>query len=185
MYLIAGLGNPGRDYAKTRHNCGFMLVDELARRQGREVKTPECQALTMKAVIDLSQILLVKPQTYMNLSGVSVAQLMKKYQLDAASILVISDDVALPLGRIRFRPEGSAGGQNGLKSVIKEIGTQKFPRLRIGIAPDHPIKDLAGFVLADFSSGEKKLLDETITLAADAVEYYLKHGIAEAMSKYN
>ncbi len=185
MFLIVGLGNPGEKYARTRHNCGFLVVDELARRAGREPRTPECQSLTTKAKLGGTETLLVKPQTFMNLSGVAVAALMKKYDINANSILIISDDVALPLGQLRLRQEGSAGGQNGLKSVIQEVGTPSFARLRIGIAPDHPIRNLSDFVLDDFSKGERESLNETILKAADAVEVLLQDGIAEAMSKYN
>lgn len=185
MFLIVGLGNPGGEYERTRHNCGFFLIDELARRAGREVRTPECQSLTTKAKLSGAETLLVKPQTFMNLSGVAVAALMKKHEIKADSILIISDDVALPLGQLRLRREGSAGGQNGLKSVIKEIGTQSFARLRIGIAPDHPVRNLSDFVLGEFSKGERATLNETILKAANAVEVLLQDGIAEAMSKYN
>ena len=185
MFLIVGLGNPGSKYEQTRHNCGFLLIDELARRAGREVRTPECQSLTTKTTLRGTEILLVKPQTFMNLSGVAVAALMKKYEIKAENILIISDDVALSLGTLRLRREGSAGGQNGLKSIIKEIGTQQFPRLRIGIAPDHPIRNLSDFVLGEFSKREREVLNDTIDAAADAVEALLQDGIAEAMSKYN
>ncbi|MBS1809307.1 MAG: aminoacyl-tRNA hydrolase [Acidobacteria bacterium] len=185
MFLIVGLGNPGEKYERTRHNCGFWVVDELARRSGREVRTPECQSHSTKANIRGIEALLVKPQTFMNLSGVAVKALMKKHDIKADDILIISDDVALPVGKIRVRREGSAGGQNGLKSIIKEIGTSQFARLRVGIAPDHPISNLSDFVLGEFSKSEHVVLNEAIIVAADAVEVLLQNGIAEAMSKYN
>ncbi len=185
MFLIVGLGNPGDKYERTRHNCGFFVIDELARRAGRAVRTPEAQSVTTKAKVGTVEALLTKPQTFMNLSGVAVAALMKKYEIKAESILIISDDVALPLGQLRIRRDGSAGGQNGLKSVIKEIGTQSFARLRIGIAPDHLIRNLSDFVLGEFSKSERETLNEVILKAADAVEALLQDGIAEAMSKYN
>lgn len=185
MFLIVGLGNPGEKYERTRHNCGFLAIDELARRAGREVRTPECQSLTTKATLGGATMLLVKPQTFMNLSGVAVAALMKKHDIKANEILIISDDVALPLGKLRLRREGSAGGQNGLKSIIKEIGTAAFARLRIGIAPEHPVSNLSDFVLGEFSKSERSVLNDTIQTAADAVEVLLQNGIAEAMSKYN
>lgn len=185
MFLIVGLGNPGEKYERTRHNCGFLAIDELARRAGREVRTPECQSLTTKATLGGATMLLVKPQTFMNLSGVAVAALMKKHDIKANEILIISDDVALPLGKLRLRREGSAGGQNGLKSIIKEIGTATFARLRIGIAPEHPVSNLSDFVLGEFSKSERAVLNDTIQTAADAVEVLLQNGIAEAMSKYN
>lgn len=185
MFLIVGLGNPGEKYEWTRHNGGFLVIDELARRSGRAVKLRECQSLTAKANIGGAETLLVKPQTFMNLSGVAVAALMRKYEVKADRILIISDDVALPLGKIRLRGEGSAGGQKGLKSIIQEIGTQTFARLRIGIAPEHPISNLIDFVLGEFNKTEREKLNEIISTAADAVEVFLQDGIAEAMSKYN
>lgn len=185
MFLIVGLGNPGEKYDRTRHNCGFWVIDELARRAGRDVRTPECQALTTKANLRGTEALLVKPQTFMNLSGVAVAALMRKYEIKADRVLIISDEAALPVGKLRLRPDGSAGGQNGLKSVIKEIGTQAFARLRVGIAPDHPVRNLSDFVLSDFGKAERVIVDETVAQAADAVEVLLQDGIAAAMSKYN
>ncbi len=185
MFLIVGLGNPGEKYERTRHNCGFLVIDELARRAGRTVRTPECQALTTKAKLGGVESLLVKPQTFMNLSGVAVKALVKKHEINADQILIISDDVALPLGKLRIRQTGSAGGQNGLKSIIKEIGTPDFARLRMGIASDHPVGNLSDFVLGEFSKPERETLHEMILMAADAVEVLLQNGIAEAMSKYN
>lgn len=194
MWLIVGLGNPGPKYEWTRHNCGFLVIDELARRAGREVRTPECQALTTRVTIDGQQALLAKPQTFMNLSGVAVAALKQKHEItDAANILVISDDLALPFGKLRVRPKGSAGGQNGLKSIIAKLGTQEFPRVRLGIAPEvlgaalgvHPIGNASDFVLSEFPRKDRDALAEQVALAADAVEVILTKGVAEAMSKYN
>lgn len=186
MWLIVGLGNPGAQYEWTRHNCGFLVIDELARRSGREVRVKECQALTTKARISHTETLLVKPQTFMNLSGVSVAEVFARYEIgDPTRVLVISDDFALPFGKLRIRREGSAGGHNGLKSVIAKLGTQNFPRVRMGLAPEHPIRDAAAFVLAEFTRGERSALAEMVTLAADAVEVILTTGMAEAMSQYN
>jgi len=186
MWLIVGLGNPGPKYEWTRHNCGFLVVDELARRAGREVRTPECQALTARVTVDGRQALLAKPQTFMNLSGAAVAALKQKHEVaDASHVLVISDDLALPFGKLRVRPKGSAGGQNGLKSIIAKLGTQEFPRVRLGIAPDHPITDASEFVLSEFPKKDRDALAEQVTRAADAVEVILTNGIAEAMSRYN
>jgi peptidyl-tRNA hydrolase, PTH1 family len=185
MWLIVGLGNPGSEYERTRHNCGFLVIDELAERAGRSVKTSECQALTTKAQIRNFEALLIKPQTFMNLSGVAVAALAKKYEVKPERILIISDDVALSFGSLRVRQQGSAGGQNGLKSIIKELGTQNFPRLRVGIAPEHPIRNLSDFVLGEFTKTERAKLSEVIGQAADAVTTILTIGMAEAMSKYN
>lgn len=187
MWLIVGLGNPGSQYEWTRHNCGFLVIDELARRAGRDVRTPECQSLTARAVIAGESVLLVKPQTFMNLSGSAVAALKQKHEVaDATKVVLISDDLALPFGKIRVRPKGSAGGQNGLKSVIAKLGTQDFPRVRLGIAPEsHPISSASDFVLSDFPKKDRDALDEMLVRAADAVEVILTNGIAEAMSKYN
>lgn len=187
MWLIVGLGNPGKEYEWTRHNCGFLVIDELARRARRDVRTPECQSLTARTIIGGESVLLVKPQTFMNLSGSAVVALKQKHEIaDATNVLVISDDLALPFGRIRVRLKGSAGGQNGLKSVIAKLGTQDFPRVRLGIAPiDHPIANASDFVLSDFPKKDRNALAEMVALAADAVEVILINGIAEAMSKYN
>jgi PTH1 family peptidyl-tRNA hydrolase len=186
MWLIIGLGNPGPKYEWTRHNCGFMVIDELARRAGRELRAPECQALTARATIGQEEVLLVKPQTFMNLSGIAVAALKKKYEIeDLSSILVISDDLALPFGRIRIRQKGGAGGQNGLKSIIEKLGAQDFPRVRLGIAPDHPVTDASDYVLSEFPKKDRDALAEVVARAADAVEAVLTTGVAEAMSKYN
>jgi peptidyl-tRNA hydrolase, PTH1 family len=186
MWLIVGLGNPGSNYEWTRHNCGFMVIDELARRAGKDVKAPECQALTARAIIGGEKTLLVKPQTFMNLSGVAVAALIKKYEVpERSSILVISDELALPFGKIRIRAQGSAGGQKGLKSIIEKLGGQDFPRLRLGIAPDHPVNDASDFVLSEFPKKDRVELARIVALAADAVEALLTTGVANAMSKYN
>ncbi len=190
MWLIVGLGNPGPKYEWTRHNCGFLVIEELARRAGREARTPECQALTSRVTIDGQQALLAKPQTFMNLSGVAVAALKQKHRIaDAANVLVISDDLALPFGKLRVRPKGSAGGQNGLKSIIAKLGTQEFPRVRLGIAPEslgaHPIGNASDFVLSEFPKKDRDALIRQVAQAADAVEVILTKGIAEAMSKYN
>ncbi len=186
MILIVGLGNPGPQYQWTRHNCGFMVVDELARRAGCQVRTPQCQALTARARAGEKEVLLVKPQTFMNLSGVAVKALMVSYGIvEAASVLAISDDLALPFGKLRLRAAGSAGGHNGLKSLIEQLGTEAFPRLRLGIAPDYPVEDAAAFVLAEFPQHEREAVTKMIARAAEAVEVFLTAGIAEAMSRYN
>jgi len=186
MWLIIGLGNPGPKYEWTRHNCGFMVIDELARRVGKVVKAPECQALTARAIIGGEEAILAKPQTFMNLSGVAVSALIKKYEVQERSlILVVSDDLALPFGKIRIRAQGSSGGQKGLKSIIEKLGGQDFPRLRLGIAPDHPVNDAADFVLSEFPKKDRDALARIVELAADAVEDLLTMGVANAMSKYN
>ncbi len=186
MWLIVGLGNPGPKYELTRHNCGFFVIEELARRAGREARVMECQSLTGSAVFGGQESLLVKPQTFMNLSGVAVACLKNKYEIeDLSSVLVVSDDFALPFGKIRIRRQGSAGGHNGLKSIIAKLGTQQFPRVRMGIAPEHPLDDSKEFVLADFPRKDKDELSAMVARAAGAVEDILTSGIAAAMAKYN
>ena len=186
MWLVVGLGNPGEQYEWTRHNAGFMVIDELARRTSQTVRVKECQALTARAQIGGVETLLVKPQTFMNLSGAAVAQLKTKYDVtDATEILAVTDDFALPFGKFRLRPSGSAGGHNGLKSLIAKLNTQAFPRLRLGIAPDHPLTNSANFVLAEFTRPERTALPALIERAADAVEVLLTKGIAEAMNQFN
>jgi peptidyl-tRNA hydrolase, PTH1 family len=184
--LIVGLGNPGSRYEWTRHNCGFLVVDELARRAGKDIKIREAQALTAKVEPGGVSAVLVKPQTFMNLSGGSVAALVSRYEVKSSQdVLVISDELALPFGQIRLRRSGTAGGHNGLRSVIASLGTEDFPRLRVGIAPDHQISDGAAFVLAEFTRREREALSDVIARSADAVEVLLKEGIDRAMSKYN
>lgn len=186
MWLVIGLGNPGEQYEWTRHNVGFMVIDELARRTGQTVRVKECQALTARTTLAGQEAVLVKPQTFMNLSGVAASQLKTKYQVaDAAQILAITDDFALPFGKLRVRATGSAGGHNGLKSLIAKLNTQNFPRLRVGIAPDHPLSNAAEFVLAEFPRKDRAALNDVVVRAADAVEAVLTKGIADAMSRYN
>ena len=186
MWLIVGLGNPGPSYEWTRHNCGFLVVDELAARAGKVVRTPEAQSLTTRVTIGTVDALLVKPQTFMNLSGVAVAALVAKHRITSPTqVLVISDDLALPFGRIRIRRDGSAGGHNGLKSIIEKLGSPAFPRVRVGIAPDHPLQSTRDFVLTEFPRGERSQLAKTVALAAEAIEVLLNRGIEESMSKYN
>jgi len=184
--LIVGLGNPGSKYEWTRHNCGFLVINELTRRAGKDVKLAECQALTARTNLGGSSVILVKPQTYMNLSGSSVASLIRKYEIAVPSdVLVISDELALPLGQVRLRRSGSAGGHNGLRSIIGALGSNDFHRLRIGIAPDHQISDAAAFVLAEFSHREREIVSDVTAKAADAVGVLLTEGIDKAMSLYN
>jgi PTH1 family peptidyl-tRNA hydrolase len=185
MYLIVGLGNPGTDYAGTRHNLGFMLVDKLAAETGSLVKRNECQSLVGNAVIADKRVKLIKPQTFMNLSGDAVACLVSKDGFDASRLLVISDDLALPFGSIRLRQRGSAGGHNGLKSIIGALGTNEFIRLRIGIQPEHAVADAKTFVLKEFSRSERELLPKVLERAAEALRSVLRDGIGKAMSLHN
>ena len=183
MYLIVGLGNPGAEYERTRHNLGFMLIDKLAAEAGGTVKRSECRSLVGNALIEGQRMLLAKPQTYMNLSGEAVSCLNSKYELE--SLIVISDDLALPFGSIRLRERGSAGGHNGLKSIIGALGTNEFVRLRIGIQPEHPLSDAKRFVLDEFSRTEKESLSEIVERAAEALRSVVRDGIGKAMSLHN
>ena len=185
--LIVGLGNPGAEYERTRHNLGFLLVDLLARETGAQVKRRECRALVGRAELEGVKVELVKPQTYMNLSGESVACLLARQDSrgGAKDLIVVSDDLALPFGTIRLRRRGSAGGHNGLKSVIAATKTDEFIRLRIGIQPAHPVGDTKRFVLDEFSRVERDGLDEILERSAEALRAVLRDGIDKAMALYN
>lgn len=186
MFLIVGLGNPGDEYAQTRHNLGFMLVDKLAADANAKVKRHECQSLVGSALIENERVKLAKPQTFMNLSGEAVSCLISKGEDgENDSLIVISDDLALPFGTIRLRQRGSAGGHNGLRSIIAALGTNEFIRLRIGIQPEHPIGDAKRFVLDGFSRTEKESLEEILERAAQAARSVLRDGILKAMSLFN
>jgi peptidyl-tRNA hydrolase, PTH1 family len=187
MYLIVGLGNPGSEYEWTRHNVGFLLIDKLAADAGITVKRRECRSLVGGGVIEGQRSKLVKPQTYMNLSGEALACLIAKDELVGVSksLVVISDDLALPFGTIRLRARGSAGGHNGLKSIIDTLGTSDFIRLRIGIQPEHPVSDAKKFVLDEFAAGERRALKEILERSAEAVRSVLRDGVVKAMSLYN
>ncbi len=184
-WLVVGLGNPGPEYAKTRHNLGFMLVDMLAQRWQTRVTRDESRSLIGRAEFDRQVIELVKPQTYMNLSGGAVSGLLTKDNRDVAKLIVISDDLALPFGTMRIRPKGTHGGQNGLRSIIDCLKTQEFIRLRIGIQPEHPIRDAARFVLENFSKGELEAVEKILETAADAIETIIRDGAEAAMAKFN
>jgi len=186
LKLIVGLGNPGDQYAATRHNLGFMVIDKLAADLGREVKTRDCNALILRAELDGERVVLAKPQTFMNLSGQSVGGLVTKLGIGKTQdVIVISDDLALPLGKIRIRPRGSAGGHNGLKSIIEILRTDEFTRIRLGIMPEHPIGDTANFVLASFPKSEIASVKEMVNLGCEAVRSVIAEGVEKAMSKYN
>jgi PTH1 family peptidyl-tRNA hydrolase len=185
MYLIVGLGNPSDEYARTRHNLGFMLIDKLAAEAGISVKRRECRALIGGGSIESRRVKLAKPQTFMNLSGEAVGCLTSKYEIESGALIVISDDLALPFGTIRLRQRGSAGGHNGLKSIIEALNTNEFIRLRIGIQPEHPVSDAKKFVLDEFSRAEKERLEEILEHGAHAVHAVIRDGIALAMSLHN
>lgn len=184
-WLIVGLGNPGLQYEKTRHNLGFMLVDRLAAEAQTSVKREECRALIGRAVIENQTAELAKPQTFMNLSGESVSCLLKKADRTLKKTIVISDDLALPLGSIRLRPKGSDGGHNGLKSIAGCLKTQDFIRLRIGIQPEHPIGDTKRFVLEKFSGSDFVKVEKVLEQSADAIRAVIAEGVERAMAKFN
>ena len=185
MFLIVGLGNPGPEYARTRHNLGFTLVEKLAADAAVNVRRSECQSLVGSGLIENQRVKLAKPQTFMNSSGDAVSCLISKPELEAAKLIVISDDLALPFGSIRLRQRGSAGGHNGLKSIISGLGTNEFIRLRIGIQPEHAISDAKNFVLNEFTKTEKESLPEILERAAEAIRSVLRDGVGKAMSLHN
>ncbi len=184
-WLIVGLGNPGPEYAKTRHNLGFMLVDLLATRTQARIARSECRSLVGRCIIDNQTVELAKPQTYMNLSGEAVSCLIAKDDRSIEKLIVVSDDLALPFGNLRIRPRGTHGGQNGLRSIIDCLKTQDFTRVRIGIQPEHPVNDASRFVLENFAKGDAETLEKVLAEAADAVETIISSGVDAAMAKFN
>ena len=185
-WLVVGLGNPGPKYDWTRHNMGFLVIDELAQREKIPVQKLKFKALINTAVIGDQSVLLMKPTTYMNLSGGAVGEAARFYKIPPERILVISDDVALPQGKLRIRRSGSAGGHNGLKDIIAHLGGDGFPRIKVGVGgKPHPDSDMADWVLGKFTGQDKKVMEEAIKRAADAVETLLKSGVDQAMSKFN
>ena len=185
MTIVVGLGNPGRRYHGTRHNIGFAVADEVARRGQAVFESGRGDTLTARIGRGPASVLVVKPLTMMNLSGDAVAAVAGFYKVDAAAILVAADDVNLPLGRLRLRARGTAGGHNGLKSIIGCLGTEQFPRVRVGVGRGDPRRDLADHVLAMFDDDERDEVDRAIARAADAVETFLAEGIEAAMNRYN
>jgi peptidyl-tRNA hydrolase, PTH1 family len=185
MRLIVGLGNPDPEYQWTPHNLGFMAIDELANRGSIRVERPAGKALVGRGKLAGEEVLLAKPQTYMNLSGISVRELLSKYDLDVADLLVMWDEAQLPLGTIKINGDGSAGSHNGAKSVIGAVGTQQFARLRLGCAPEHPPGSRKEYVLRPMRKVELNVAAEMIAEASDAVELILTQGLEAAMTKYN
>jgi len=187
MILIVGLGNPGSEYEWTRHNLGFMLIDKLSAGSGFDKYRSECRARVATCEIEGLRAKLAKPQTYMNLSGEAVRCLVAKHKLEGLGekLIVISDDLALPFGKIRIRARGSAGGHNGLKSIIGALGTTEFTRLRIGIQPEHPVSDSKKFVLDRIPGAVRAAVEEILERSAEAVRTILRDGVLAAMSKYN
>ena len=185
-WLIVGLGNPGEKYENTRHNVGFQVVDELAERQNAPVQKLKFKALTNLLTISGEKVLVMKPVTYMNLSGEAVRPAADFYKIPPERILVISDDTALDPGKLRIRQKGSAGGHNGLKNIIQHLGTDQFPRVRVGVGQKpHPDYDMADWVLSKFTPEEQKLLNEAYERAPGAVELMVSGRMDEAMNRYN
>ncbi len=185
MKLIVGLGNPGPEYFLTPHNLGFLAVDYLAESWGTKVVRREGRALTGRAVFGGEEILLAKPQTFMNLSGLAVQQLLEKYSLEPKDLTVLTDDLDLPLGMIRVRRRGTAGGHNGLKSLIGEIQTDRFARVRMGVGPEREVEDSTEYLLGRFGNAEREEIAPMLDLAADAVELILREGSEKAMNRFN
>ncbi len=181
---MAGLGNPGREYERTPHNLGFLIIDRLAARCGIRITRKESMALVGQGRIEGNPVLLAKPQTYMNLSGQAVAGLLRKHGLGPEDLIVVFDDLDLPWKALRIRPKGSAGGHHGMESVIREVGSQDFIRIRIGIA-GYRVKEGAKFVLSPFRRGQKKELDELLDHAALVVESVISEGVEKSMTRFN
>ena len=185
-WLLVCLGNPGDKYENTRHNVGFMVADEVGERQNGPIQKVKFKALTNIFTISGEKVLVMKPTTYMNLSGEAVRQAVDFYKIPAERVLVISDDTALAVGRLRIRKGGSAGGHNGLKNIIQHLGTDQFPRIRVGVGEKpHPDYDLADWVLGKFVGEDKKAIDAAVKRAADAIECIIKEGIDRGMNKFN
>lgn len=185
-WLLVGLGNPGSKYESTRHNMGFLAVDGLARRKGFRFNKLRFRAWTAEWMVNGEKVLVMKPQTYMNLSGESVGEAARFYKIPADHVVVISDDISLPVGKLRIRTGGSAGGHNGLKNIIQHLGTDQFPRVRVGVGEKpHPDYDMADWVLGKFQGEDKKAIDGAVKRAADAVECFLKEGPDRAMNRFN
>ena len=186
MKLVVGLGNPGSEYRDTRHNVGFLVADEIARRwRLSDAWREKFAALHIRTTVGDEAVIVAKPLTFMNLSGQAVAGLAAFYKIDPVDVLVVTDDVALPLGRLRARPEGGAGGHNGLKSIIQHLGTQAFPRVRVGVGRGDDRRDLADYVLGRFEAGERETVSAAVLRAADATEKFLSDGIERVMSGFN
>ena len=185
MRLIVGLGNPGPEYEWTPHNLGFLAIDELARRAGIRVTRPEAKSYIGRGELAGQEVILAKPQTMMNLSGVAVRMLLEKYESDPSQLIVISDELALPWGMLRIRERGSAGGHNGLKSVIDAVGTDEFIRVRLGVGPEKVWGDLADYVLCPMGRAEREVATQLAEDASKAVEAILRDGVSTAMSQFN
>lgn len=185
-WLIVGLGNPGKQYENTRHNCGFRALDILGQMLSCKIDKAKFQGLYGQVQLNGTKIYLLKPTTYMNLSGKSVLQLSAYFSIPPQRIIVIYDDISLPLGKLRIRGDGSAGGHNGIKSIISEIGSQEFPRVKVGVGGKaHPDQDLADWVLSSFTKDEEKLLQTALERSANAALSIIKQGVSSAANSYN
>ena len=185
-WLLVCLGNPGREYAETRHNVGFLAADLLAEMKNEKIDRLKFKALTGTVELGGEKVLVMKPQTYMNLSGEAVGEAARFYKLPPERVLVISDDVSLPLGKMRIRANGSAGGHNGLKNIIQHLGTDAFPRIKVGVgAPAHPEHEMVDWVIGKFTRDERKALDEMLKKTVDAVEYVIRDGVQKAQNRFN
>lgn len=185
MRLVAGLGNPGRKYQDTRHNVGFQVAAKLAQRFGQSTPRAKFQGEVVEATIGFEKVLLLCPHTYMNRSGSSILASRDFYKLELDELLIICDDLSLPLGKLRIRTKGSSGGQNGLRDIIQRLGSDEFPRLRIGIGTPPPGWDAADFVLSKFTKEDQADMDVAVARAAEAVECWVKQGVENCMNQYN
>ncbi|HXK06325.1 MAG TPA: aminoacyl-tRNA hydrolase [Verrucomicrobiae bacterium] len=185
MFLVAGLGNPGEEYALSPHNLGFLTVDRLAERYGIRVTRRDSKALVGVGEIDGQAVMLAKPQTYMNLSGTSLAPLIEKHGIELAKLIVVYDELDLPWMAVKIKPKGSAAGHNGMKSVIQSLKTSEIVRMRLGIHPGHTLASGADFVLAPVKRSQRKELEELVDYAADAVRSIIAEGVEKAMTKFN
>jgi PTH1 family peptidyl-tRNA hydrolase len=184
--LVVGLGNPGIEYQFTPHNLGFLTIDRIAERCGVDVASRRCQAATAKVRLAGHEVLLAKPETYMNLSGLSVRKLVEDLEINPAEgLIVVYDELDLPFGTIRLKQRGGTAGHNGIESLIGSLGSDEFVRVRLGIQPDHPVRDGAKYVLAQFKKSQLEAVDDLIERGADAVEAVLKDGLAAAMNRFN
>ena len=185
-WLVVFLGNPGLKYEQTRHNAGFMTADALEKAKGVRINRSRFKALTATLDMGGESVMLMKPQTYMNLSGEAVIQAVKFYKIAPEHVLVVSDEMSLPIGKLRIRTKGSAGGHNGLKNIIAHLGTDSFPRIRLGVgAPPHPDYDVADWVLSAFRGKDLEDMTEAAKRAAEAIECYVLHGPERAMNRFN
>ncbi len=185
MFLVAGLGNPGEEYAFTPHNLGFLTVDRLAEQYGIRVTRRDSRALVGMGEIDGHPVMLAKPQTFMNLSGTSLAPLIEKHSIELGRFVAVYDELDLPWLGLKIKPKGSAAGHNGMRSLISSLHTDQFMRVRMGIHPGHPIRDGAEFVLAPVKRSQRKELDEFVDYAAGAVRSIIAEGVEKAMTKFN